>query len=241
MAKKFDMTDVKKLLEENEDFFNYITSKYDFLWDNSSIKNEVLNLFLNFFANKPSSEHSSALKKWCLAFDQMKDNEKNLELLFQTDLTNDNRKKSIIMATGFFLYFEGCYVTTIDQICELLITEGHDLFDFYRRKYVKSLEEIGNLDTFVKFRFLEEHGFGFFVRERDRELRNKIAHLQYSISNEGNLKINEKEIDINLKYKDLRKCVENFNKEITIALEAFVEIVREVQKRKKSNTLPFVL
>lgn len=90
-------------------------------------------------------------------------------------------KQALISASSFLLYFEGCYVASIDRICLLLIMSGHDLYDFFRRKFAKTLEEIGNIDINTKFRFLEEHGFKRLVRQRDRELRNKIAHLDFVV------------------------------------------------------------
>ena len=86
----------------------------------------------------------------------------------------------------------------------MLIANGHDLFD---QKYIKSLEDIGNVNMFSKLEFLKEHGFGILKRDNDRQLRNKIAHHDFTLDSSGKLTIRNEEVDIALRFNEL--C--NFN------------------------------
>jgi hypothetical protein len=104
---------------------------------------------------------------------------------------------------AFLWEYEGNYVSCIDAFCFLLITNGHDLFDLIRRKYVKSLEEIRNVDVSIKLTFLEEHNFGIFKREKDRMLRNKIAHHDFQLDDSGNVQISDAVVDCGSRFNEL--------------------------------------
>lgn len=115
---------------------------------------------------------------------------------------------------AFLWEYEGNYTSCVDAFCFLIITNGHDLFDPIRRKYVKSLEEIGNIDMSIKLMFLEEHNFGIFKRDKDRELRNKIAHHDFVLDDSGKVLINNKEVNIALQFDELR----SFNHKVFMTL-----------------------
>jgi hypothetical protein len=104
---------------------------------------------------------------------------------------------------AFLWEYEGNYISCVDAFCFLLITNGHDLLDIIRRKYVKSLEEIGDVDVYTKLRFLEEHDFGIFKREKDRVLRNKIAHHDFRIDDSGKVHIDNEVVDMSERFEEL--------------------------------------
>ena len=121
---------------------------------------------------------------------------------------------TIALASTYLLFFEGCYSTDLDVICLLLVKNGHDLYDFFKRKYVSDLESIGNIDISSKFRFLEEHGLKSLTNEQFRELRNKVAHLEFEALEKGEIRIRDKTVNIVLKTKEL--CA--FTREISVLL-----------------------
>lgn len=94
-------------------------------------------------------------------------------------------------------------MSCVDAFCFLLIANGHDLYDFIRRKYVKSLEAIGKVDVFTKLQFLKEHSFGIFTREEDELLRNKIAHHDFIIDASGKVQINGIDVDVGSSFNEL--------------------------------------
>jgi hypothetical protein len=76
------------------------------------------------------------------------------------------------------------------------VLNGHDLLDLIKRKYVTTMKEIADVDSSTKLSFLKEHKFGMIVREQDKKLRNKIAHGEYTLSNDGKLEIDGKDVNI---------------------------------------------
>lgn len=117
--------------------------------------------------------------------------------------SNNKRESAVAGMLAFLWGYEGDYMTCVDAFCLLLIANGHDLFDLVRRKYAKSLEEIGNVDISTKLKFLEEHNFGIFKREKDKELRNKIAHHDFQLDDSGNVQISNAVVDVGLRFNEL--------------------------------------
>jgi hypothetical protein len=104
---------------------------------------------------------------------------------------------------AFLWEYEGDYVSSLDAFCFLLVANGHDLFNLIRRVYAKTLEEIDNVDAFTKLAFLREHHFGILEREKDRVLRNKIAHHDFRLDDSGKILINNAIVDVGLKFNEL--------------------------------------
>lgn len=121
---------------------------------------------------------------------------------------------------AFLWEYEGSYTSGVDAFCFLLITNGHDIFDSIRRKYVKSLEEIGNVDIYTKLTFLEEHNFGIFKRDEDRELRNKIAHHDFNLDGSGKVLIKNKEVDLASRFNELH----SFNHKVFEILFSYLDL-----------------
>jgi hypothetical protein len=222
---------IENYLVDDKEFLSEIDAKYDFIHDKKSIKNRIMNLSFIFVSHGSLEENEGEIQNWIKALKRRRTHEENIRVLFQSEFAKDPEKKDMITATNFLVYFESCYIAVVDQICELLVAEGHDLLDFNKRKYAKSLEEISNVDTSVKCGFLHEHGFSMLVRDDDRILRNKIAHLQYTIEN-SQFKINGKVIDIGLRYRNLFNFVESFNTDLTTALQAMWEITNKAKQTK---------
>ncbi len=119
---------------------------------------------------------------------------------------SDNPRETAVAGMLAFLWeYEGNYMSCVDGFCFLLTANGHDLFDIIHRKYVKSLEDIGNVDISTKLRFLEEHGFGILNREEDQQFRNKIAHHDFILDGSGKVTIKNKEVNVASRFSELRK------------------------------------
>lgn len=140
-----------------------------------------------------------------------------------------NEDSTFLDATIFLsAAYEINYVSTLDRICFLYIKNGHDLYDSLRNKFANDFESIGKINTFTKFHFLKEHGLDILVREDDNELRNKIAHLDFSIVSEGKIRVQNKVIDINVRLVELY----NFLTDITNALnEAVNNLTADLNRR----------
>jgi hypothetical protein len=114
---------------------------------------------------------------------------------------------SFLSTAVFQVFFEGIYISYINAICLLLIGNGHDLYNGYSKKYCTNLAEIEEIDCYTKFEFIKIHGFGNVIRNEDRWLRNKIAHLKYNIIDRDNIKIENNKIDLRKRNFDLMTFV----------------------------------
>jgi hypothetical protein len=135
---------------------------------------------------------------------------------------------SLLLVSLFLFEFEGLYANTMDSFCLQLVTEGHDLFDPIKREYVSSFGEIGDVDIATKFKFLERHNLKMLVRRGDQRLRNKIAHYDFRVDNEGNFSIDGKVVDIGSKLVNLMTflvCVD------LVISQALKTILRKRQAR----------
>jgi len=166
--------------------------------------------FLKF--TEVATQRSEKVTKWLNMLGEIA--ERTLKSSHPEDL-------SFFKTSSFLLVFETGYLTFVDIICLLLIKNGHDIF--YRMKYCTSLEEIGLVDTSIKFRFLKEHGFGAIIREDDRQLRNNMAHLNYTIKDQNIITVGSAEnVNIHERVKDLLKFVVVISFTTTKALKSLV-------------------
>lgn len=126
-------------------------------------------------------------------------------LLNLEDQVSDPVAKSLLQLSTYLWLFEGSYVPfVVDLLCLLLTANGHDLYDPYRGKFATSIMQISRIDTDIKFRFLKEHGFQMIVKDKDRELRNKIAHQDFALNENGTILIRGEAIDMDDKIHDLQ-------------------------------------
>lgn len=108
-----------------------------------------------------------------------------------------SKKEKALTRLVFYLFTaEGGFTNNMDFVCLLLILQGHDLYDFFRREYTRSLRDITKVDTSTKSLFLKEHGFQLFNKGLNRRLRNAIAHHDFKIDEEGSIIIDGREIDL---------------------------------------------
>jgi hypothetical protein len=117
--------------------------------------------------------------------------------------TIEKQKKTPLLMASYLWTYEGLYTFCIDFFCSLLIKRGHDLFDEFNRRYVFSFEEVQDVLTATKLKFLKCHNLGIFERRKDRELRNNLAHHNFVLDTSGVLKVDGKTVDIAARYKDL--------------------------------------
>jgi len=141
----------------------------------------------------------------------------------------DQRDASTVDMASFLWAFEGLYMCRLDAVCSLLIKSGHDLFDPIRRKFASSLEDIQNVDTSTKFKFLEEHEFDFLIKKQEQKLRNKIAHLDFELDDKGRILINGQVVDVRSKEHELMKRVSSITRAMTSAAHA--QTKKRAQKR----------
>lgn len=143
-------------------------------------------------------------------------------------LSNDAKKvltpkqKSLLGLLAYLSLAEGLVSENVQIVAFLLMENGHDLYDPRDMKFVDSYKKLGKIDLFVKLQFLERHGFTFITQALDRNLRSCIAHLEYTVDDDGtivNEKSGEKIIDIEQKMH-LLSCS---NTMVTLALDYLLQ------------------
>lgn len=139
-----------------------------------------------------------------------------------------SKESSLLLVSLFLFEFEGVYANTLDSFCFQLVMHGHDLFDPIRREFALSSSEIGDVDITTKFKFLDRHNLKMLVRREDQKLRNKIAHYNFSVNNEGNFSIDGKVMDIGSKVLNLMTFIACVN---LVTSQALKTIVRKRQAK----------
>jgi hypothetical protein len=181
--KQYRLSDKENVQVERRVYNMYKEAGYD-LKKAEDFNEKCLNL-----AVKPNSEELSAVV--------MSVSKKNwYNLLHSADMTEliENpdkftpKQKSILQLYFYLHIVEGAMTEYIEFIAFLLVKNGHDIYDPRRMQFVKTFEDIENIDLYVKEQFLEAHGFGFITLPLDRALRNCIAHQNFVIAENGQIK-----------------------------------------------------
>ncbi len=132
------------------------------------------------------------------------------------------KQKSLLGLFSYSALAEGMVSENVQIIAFLLMQNGHDLYDPRDMKFVDSYKKLGKIDLFIKMQFLERHGFAFITQAIDRNLRNCITHLEYTVNEDGTIideKTGEKIIDIDQKMH-LLSCS---NTMVTLALNYLLQ------------------
>ncbi len=148
-------------------------------------------------------------------------------LMKQADEMKNPVTKSLLQLSTYLWLFEGSYAAfVIDSICLLLVANGHDLYFDRESKYAKSLKEIEAISIDYKLKFLEEHEFSLIVKNTDRKIRNKIAHHDFVLENDGVILIEKKVVDIKSLTTSLRDTIDEFQ-------SAFKRCLLATQKKEE--------
>lgn len=124
----------------------------------------------------------------------------------------------------------------VDLAILLLIGKGYNLHmepDYEHRftRHAASLEDLESptLPLSIKLDFLELHGLTFFSKWIDRVLRNKIAHLNFVIDENGDFfmlskKGRRKKVDLSKKFSRFANC---YYAQSIVYLENVIRIMKE--------------
>jgi len=84
---------------------------------------------------------------------------------------------------------ESLGVALVDMALMLLIATGKEVHTRGAfTKHVTSFKELADIDLGYKLDFLESEGLDLFKRFINRDLRNHIAHLKFTIENNGEIR-----------------------------------------------------
>lgn len=148
--------------------------------------------------------------------------------------TDKNKHLNFVLATTYLLQVELIGNVIVDQTLLLLIGSGCDfhLEPDYKHRYTRhatSLEDLEKpfLPLSIKLDFLSSNGLPLFSKWIDRNLRNKIAHLDYEISENGDFYIKGSKKPINLCDK-----IQLFTEYYFCVMKVFLEERARITKKK---------
>jgi len=116
------------------------------------------------------------------------------------------RMKSLIKMLAYLGLVESLGVVLIDMVLILLIANDREVHT--RRpitKHVTKVEELRRVDLYYKLEFLKKENLRIFGTFIDRGLRNDIAHLKFTIKDDGAIEKKDsrrKHIDIDSKISE---------------------------------------
>ena len=135
-------------------------------------------------------------------------------MLFKED-AKAKGKDEITTLRKAFLYlglFESSVINLIDFILMIFIATHHDFYVYDNRAYAKGLDDLNNASLGQKLSFLNYHGLQIFSQNLNKDLRNKIAHMDFDVNSDGTILVSQQKFD--LEYEILK-------------LSAFVLIIGE--------------
>jgi hypothetical protein len=153
------------------------------------------------------------------------------------ELPKYRKARNIVNAFGYLAEVETTASIYVDIAILILIAKGQDLHLGPDRKHMyirhaMSLEDLESptLPLSVKLDFLDLNGFSFFSKWIDRDLRNKIAHLDFDFDENGNLLLTNGE----RKEIKLEEKIFSFVKYLDVMATVFGEELEKTRKRKES-------
>jgi hypothetical protein len=195
--------------------------------EGSIFSKEIYNLLRE--ASKNPNSDDIFLARQIASDDDRKARESLIAIMEITKKKNIRKyDKSLLGLSGYLFSVEGGYAGYMNFFCILLISQGHDLYDFFMRKFVYTFEDVANVNMQTKELFLKEHNLDLFNKGYNRKIRNSIAHCDFEIENDGTVKIKGEKIDI---YKEIFKLIDFMMYVHGIIISSMEKIEKELKKK----------
>lgn len=99
------------------------------------------------------------------------------------------KQKSMSKMLAYLGLVESLGVTLMDMILMVLIINGKEVHTRGPRiRHVRFFKELGELGLEYKLEFLETEGFEVFKSFINKDVRNHIGHLKFTIENNGDIR-----------------------------------------------------
>lgn len=95
------------------------------------------------------------------------------------------KQYSLLILMNYLSFSEGFYSELIQLISFLLLENHHDIYDPQKMEFAKRYNDLDKIPFFVKLKFIKKHDLKSVLTYFDRDLRNCIAHMNYSIDDKG--------------------------------------------------------
>jgi hypothetical protein len=176
--------------------------------DLPEIDSELVPLITNLQVMDKTSVGYKFMKKNAKGFEDRMGKAANLvEIIIQTESAmskvSELKVKSLMKMFQYLGYVESVGVTLIDMFVLLLIANGHQLHverlrNWPRILHVSSFKELKHTNLASKLGFLELNEMNNIAKLINRNLRNDIAHINFSIDDKGKIDTSHKNnLDVN--------------------------------------------
>jgi hypothetical protein len=107
------------------------------------------------------------------------------------------RDRAFVSLAIYLFLAEGACASYMNFLCFMLVSQGHDLYNIFKKEFATSFAEIEDVNLETKERFLKEHHLGSFSKGLKRKLRNAIAHHDFKVEKNGTIRVKGQIVDIN--------------------------------------------
>jgi hypothetical protein len=78
----------------------------------------------------------------------------------------------------------------------IFIVDHHDFYVYDNRAYARGLDDLDNASLGEKLSFLNHHGLRIFSQNLNKDLRNKIAHMDFDVNSDGTISVGQQKFDL---------------------------------------------
>ena len=141
-----------------------------------------------------------------------------------------SKETTLLELSSYLILVEGLVFNSIDYLCYILVSDGHDIYNVGRRTYAENISDIAKISIKFKLEFLNycEYNIEEFF---DLKFRNDIAHHNYTIDEDGHLWIAEKQINIRSQIKKLEPLIDFINSLFIALTNEFEKILKDIHMR----------
>lgn len=174
--------------------------------DYKNTKEKLERLLRNISGNLPANDYRPARASLFWKNEEIEDRWDEAERIsiilrqMKGEVTYPSEKvKAMSKMLAYLGLVESLGSTFMDITLLLLIANGLDVHT--RRgflKHVTKLDELKNVDTGEKLQILKTEGFQIFGKLNNLEIRNLVAHLKFTIGEDGKIKNKENNNPINI-------------------------------------------
>ena len=146
-----------------------------------------------------TSGSSKRLLKPCAhtMVDRFRRSSKQMSLFKEAIKTEGNDELSTLRKAFVYMgYFESSVTDLIDLVLMIFVVNHHDFYVYNNRAYAQSLDDLDNASLGEKLAFLNYHNLTIFSQYLNKDLRNKVAHMDFETNKDGTISIGQQKYNL---------------------------------------------
>ena len=158
---------------------------------------------------KTSSYAATVLQSSTYALMQQSEKMKNRALLLKETVNTASSKEATTLQKAFSYLglFEASVTTLMDLLLMIFIANHHDFFVFQNKAYAKNIDDLSDSSLAEKMTFFNHHGLLLIAQNINKNLRNKVAHMDFDVQPDGKIKIANQKYDLDYEILKLSAMV----------------------------------